>query len=243
MLRSLLEQLSTPLTGEELFDQLPDVVYFIKSENCEYLLVNRTLVERCGHREKRSLIGRKASEVLPPPIGQSFEDQDRAVLETGESIVSRLELHCFPSRDLGWCLTTKLPLRSKSGKTIGLWGVSQDLRLPDSTTTDFRSIANVLALAESSVDNLPTAAQLAKHAGMSRFQFDRRMQAVFGVTARQWLVKLRIGTAEQLLRGTQKPISEIALAAGYSDQSAFTRQFSRTTGLTPRQYRQTFAGP
>lgn len=242
MLSSLLESLNKPLTGEELFDQLPDVVYFIKNEQCEYLLVNRTLVERCGQREKQSLIGRKASEVLPPPIGQSFEDQDRAVLQTGEPIVSRLELHCFPSRELGWCLTTKLPLRSKSGHTIGLWGVSQDLRLPDSTTSEFRSIAKVLTLAERSVENLPTAAQLAKLAGMSRFQFDRRMQAVFGVTARQWLVKLRIGTAEQLLRGSKKPIAEIALAAGYADQSAFTRQFSRTTGLTPRDYRQTFGG-
>ncbi|WP_425400087.1 helix-turn-helix domain-containing protein [Aeoliella sp.] len=242
MLSKFLDQLQQPLTGEELFDQLSDVVYFIKNQQCEYVLVNRTLAERCGQRDKRSLIGRRASEVLPPPIGQSFEDQDQAVLKTGQPIVSHLELHCVPSRDLGWCLTTKLPLRGKSGKTIGLWGVSQDLRLPDSTTSEFRSIAEVLGTAEKSVDDLPTAAQLANMAGMSRYQFDRRMRAVFGVSTRQWLVKLRIGTAEQMLRSSTKPISEIALAAGYADQSAFTRQFTRTTGLSPRDFRRAVSG-
>ena len=44
-------------------------------------------------------------------------------------------------------------------------------------------------------------------------------------------------TALRRLRETADPIAMIALDCGYSDQSAFTRQFKAAVGLTPQQYR------
>ena len=43
--------------------------------------------------------------------------------------------------------------------------------------------------------------------------------------------------AHRLLH-TDMPITEVALQCGYTDHSAFTRQFKALTGFTPRQYRQ-----
>ncbi|MEJ2582972.1 MAG: AraC family transcriptional regulator, partial [Acidobacteriota bacterium] len=40
-----------------------------------------------------------------------------------------------------------------------------------------------------------------------------------------------------MLRRNSDPIAEIAVTCGYFDQSAFSRVFRRTVGLTPRQYR------
>ncbi len=60
---------------------------------------------------------------------------------------------------------------------------------------------------------------------MSRFQLDRRMRSVFGLVTGQWLVKIRLDAAQRLLKDAEIPISTIALRVGYSDQSAFTRQF------------------
>jgi AraC family transcriptional regulator len=39
------------------------------------------------------------------------------------------------------------------------------------------------------------------------------------------------------LVGSEKAMSEIALAAGFSDQSHFNRSFKRETGVSPTQYR------
>jgi transcriptional regulator GlxA family with amidase domain len=50
-------------------------------------------------------------------------------------------------------------------------------------------------------------------------------------------LKLRVDLAERHLRQTDRSIAAIALETGYSDQSAFTRQFRRATGLSPREYR------
>jgi AraC-like DNA-binding protein len=237
MIETLLSQLDNPFTGEQLFDYLSDIVFFIKDEHGRYLVVNNTLVQRCGLRDKQQLIGKTPSEVLRPPLGDSFQAQDQATLKTGQPLLCQLELHIYPSREVGWCLTTKLPLRNRRGQTIGLVGVSQDLRLPDMDAAEYQALAAVIAYAESNIATAPTISTLAKIASMSRYQLDRRMQRVFGLTTSQWLLKMRIDRAQQQLVSTNQSIADIALSVGYADQSAFTRQFHHMTGMSPRDYR------
>ena len=237
MSEKLFACLASPFTGEELFDQLSDIVYFVKNRQGRYEIVNRTLVERSGAREKRDLLGRTASEVSSGPLGALFEEQDLNVIRSGKPILSQLELHAYPSWDLGWCLTTKIPLRDAQGGVLGLVGVSQDLRSPARNSDGLEQIRDALEHAQNRLGSPPSVEELAGVAGMSRYQFDRRMQIVFSLTTRQWLVKLRVGAAESMLRDTDEPIATVAQAVGYSDQSAFSRQFLKTTGLTPMAYR------
>jgi len=239
MIHELLRQLEKPFTGEELFDHLSDIVFFIKNANGEYLVANTTLATRCGLNSKQELIGRTASQVLRRPLGDRFFDQDQHVLKTGEPLLSQLELHIYDSGNVGWCVTTKLPLRKHGGKVIGLVGVSQDLRLPDYEANEYEHVAAAIDYAEKNLSARPSVDRIAAVAGMSRYQLDRRMRHVFGLTTGQWLVKIRIDLAQRLLLATNTPIAAIALKAGYSDQSAFTRQFRRATGLSPREYRAT----
>lgn len=51
----------------------------------------------------------------------------------------------------------------------------------------------------------------------------------------------RIRFAQQRMLESNEPLVEIALAAGFADQTHFTRSFKRVTGLTPSQFRKTFA--
>ena len=237
MISEFLQQLNPPLTGEELFDHLADIVYFIKDANGKYLVVNETLVTRCGVANKQSLIGRTPAEVLRAPLGDRFASQDRDVLKSGKPLLSQLELHVHPTGEVGWCMTTKLPLRDQRGKVVGLVGVSQDLRIPDSETDDYQQMASAIEFAEQNLSAPPSVEKLATIAQMSRYQLDRRMRRVFGLTTGQWLLKVRLDVAQRLLQETNQSISAVALEAGYSDQSAFTRQFRRATGLTPGEYR------
>ena len=231
------EQLAEPFTAEPVFDQLPDIVFFIKDIEGRYICVNRTLAERCGLPDKSELLARKPSDVLGETLGRAYELQDQRVIRTGQRLVDQLELHLVRSRDVGWCLTTKVPLHAQDGSIVGLVGVSQDLRLPDMTTADFAHIADAIRFAEENLSQRPSIRELAGLAGMSVYQLDRRMQRVFGLTTGQWILKIRIGHASAILIDSDMPIAEVALQAGYSDQSAFTRQFRRSTGLSPSEYR------
>ncbi|WP_166822280.1 AraC family transcriptional regulator [Thalassoroseus pseudoceratinae] len=239
-IQHFLNELEPPFTGEALFDCLSDVVFFIKDACGRYIVVNQTVVDRCGFRSKDDLIGRTASQVFRAPLGESYETQDRVVLQSGRPLTMQLELHIYPARDVGWCLTNKMPLRRKDGDIAGLVGISQDLRLPDSSIDEYKGIATAIRYAENNLASPPSVQDLAEVAGMSRYQLDRRIRRVFGLTAGQWLMKLRIDHAQQSLQETDISISQIALEAGYTDQSAFTRQFRQATGLSPREFRQAF---
>jgi len=74
-------------------------------------------------------------------------------------------------------------------------------------------------------------------AGLSPYQFDQRIRKIFQITAGQFLHKVRMDAAVRRLRETNDSVAMIALDCGYSDQSAFTRQFRATVGLTPRAFR------
>ena len=222
-----------------LFDCLRDVVFFVKDVEGRYLSVNRTLVERCGLQNSRQLIGQTARDVFRKPFGDRFTEQDLAVLATGEPLVDCLELHLYPTRDPGWCVTNKQPLRDAHGGVAGLIGVSQDLRVPDYDAPEFEQLAAAVRYTETHLSRRLSPGDLADRAGMSPYQLDRRIRRVFGMSTGQWLIKLRMDAAERLLRESKRSIVEVALETGYADQSAFARQFKTSTGLTPRDYRRT----
>jgi len=222
---------------EHLFDRVPDVVFFVKDLKSRYRVVNTTLVERCGLREKSELIGRTTAEVFPSPLGERYLEQDRSVVHSGEPLIQRLELHLYPNRREGWCLTDKVPLTDSDGAVVGIAGISRDLDVPD-RTADADDLFRAVELLRSDPTETRTVDGIARRVGLSPYQLNRRLRNLLGITARQLLVKSRIDTASRLLRTTSLAISDVAQQSGYCDQSAFTRQFRRSTGLTPKEYRQ-----
>jgi AraC-like DNA-binding protein len=78
---------------------------------------------------------------------------------------------------------------------------------------------------------------LAGLANLSVCYFVRAFRQSMGVTPHDYLIRQRVGKAKQLLAGTDMPLSEIALAAGFADQSHFARRFRQHVGMLPRHYR------
>ncbi|HKX62520.1 MAG TPA: PAS domain-containing protein, partial [Verrucomicrobiae bacterium] len=71
----------------DLFDHVPDIVFFVKDSAGRYLAVNRALAERCGADERQALIGRKVSDVFPPALAARYAAQDAVVLRSGRPIL------------------------------------------------------------------------------------------------------------------------------------------------------------
>jgi PAS domain S-box-containing protein len=231
-----------PLALAALFDHLPDVVFFVKDLAGRYLAVNPTLVARLGLKRGEELIGRTAADVFPSPLGESYRRQDLAIVRSGRPLLDRLELHLYPSGTTGWCLTHKYPLAGPDGATIGLCGISRDLHAPSDRSDEYRRLAGALERIHADFREPLTIADLAGDAGLSAYQFDRRVRRLFGVSAGQLLDKVRLDEAVRLLRETAQPIATVALAVGYGDQSAFARRFRQSSGLTPRQFRTAAGG-
>ena len=233
-------QLAKPFTGEALFDCLGDLVFFMKNIRGEYVVVNQTLVERCGLRDKNELIGRRADEIFPPPLGWNYRAQDERVLKNGGAIRNQLELHFYPSGARGWCLTNKLPLYDRAGRVAGLVGISKDLQAANERGEDYSRVAGIVQHIQTNFGEPLRVRELAARAGFSTYQFEQRVRKIFQITAGQLIQKVRMEHAVRQLRDTDDAIATIALDCGYSDQSAFTRQFRQAVGLSPSEYRRTF---
>lgn len=236
----LFSQLAEPFTGEALFDCLNDVVFFVKNRRGEYVVVNQTLVKRCGRKHKRDLIGHRADELFPPPLGAIYREQDESVLRQGAAILNQLELHFASSGARAWCLTNKLPLRDGVGNVIGLVGISKDLQAVNERSEEYARVAKVVQHIQKNFGEPLRVKDLAARAGLSPYQFEQRIRKIFFITAGQLVQKVRMENAVRLLRETEESIADIALNCGYSDQSAFTRQFRQTVGLAPSEYRRLF---
>ncbi len=232
---NILHALKQPEVIELLFDHLPDIAFFVKNDKGQYTLVNETLVTRTGFNQKSDLIGKLPTEIYGKELGRRYQEQDQLVVQTGKQIIRYLELHNYQSQETGWCLTTKIPL-FEDEKCVGVIGVSQDLKSPDITDKSLKHISAALEHAEKNLADNPAITQMADIAKMSPYQLDRRMKMVYGLTAGKWLLKTKITKASQLLIESQESILDIAFAVGYSDQSAFTRQFKKATGLTPTEF-------
>jgi AraC-like DNA-binding protein len=239
MSHDFFSELAEPFTGEAVFDLLSDLVFFVKNRRCEYVAVNHTLVNRCGRSKKADLIGRRADEIFPPPLGGLYRAQDENVMRNGVAILSQLELHFYPNGGRGWCLTNKLPLRGKCGQVIGLVGISKDLQTAHQRSADYSAVAEAVNFIQKNFGESLRVTGLAARAGLSPYQFEQRIRKIFGLTAGQLIQKTRMESAERMLRETDAPIASIAIDCGYSDQSAFSRQFRQTTGLSPSSYRST----
>ena len=101
-------------------------------------------------------------------------------------------------------------------------------------------IAEVVRHLESSAVQSLQLEDLAGMAGLSRYHFLRAFKSVIGTTPHQWVLRARLRHAAHRLATSRSPITEIALDAGFTDLSNFTRSFVAEYGVSPRRFR---AGP
>jgi len=79
--------------------------------------------------------------------------------------------------------------------------------------------------------------ELAALVGLSRSYFFQAFQASLGQAPHAYLVARRVARAQALMATTDRPLSEIALACGLTDQPHLTRLFRRVVGTSPAAWR------
>jgi AraC family transcriptional regulator len=81
--------------------------------------------------------------------------------------------------------------------------------------------------------------EIARSAGVHPAHLAREFRRHYRCTVGEYVRELRIEHARRELASSDTPLVEIALAAGFSDQSHFSKAFKRHTGLTPTEFRRT----
>jgi len=85
-------------------------------------------------------------------------------------------------------------------------------------------------------------AQIAQQCGLSPSHFARAFRISTGLAPHQWLLRRRVDRAKELLRDPVQPLTAIAFACGFADQSHFTRVFGAIAGMPPGEWRRCVRG-
>ncbi|MEM6452314.1 MAG: AraC family transcriptional regulator [Cyanobacteria bacterium P01_D01_bin.105] len=100
-----------------------------------------------------------------------------------------------------------------------------------------RQLRQVLDYIDTHLDQEIKLADLAQLLDISQFHFSRLFKQSLGVSPYQYLLQQRVERAKQLLKSTDRLITDIALACGFNSHSHLSKQFKQLTGTTPKAYR------
>jgi len=81
-----------------------------------------------------------------------------------------------------------------------------------------------------------TLEKLGKQFNLNPFYLQKQFKRYIGQSPTEYLIYLRMTKAKELLRSTNKSISQIASLVGFDNLGYFTRRFKQQEGITPREY-------
>jgi PAS domain S-box-containing protein len=221
-----------------LFDLLPDMSFFIKDRQGRFVALNRRACDYCGVKKERDAIGRTDLDFFPLQRANEYRRDDDLVMSTGKAILNRVESAPEAEGSPRLVLTSKLPLRDRKGAIIGIAGFSRQLdQMRDRSTQEAR-FAKIIEHMHQHPQETLASRDLARMAGLSQSQFDRSFRRVFGTSARQYLLRVRIEAACRHLAESGDTVSALAQEFGFYDHAHFSRCFRQVMGVTPTEYRE-----
>lgn len=108
-----------------LIDNLPDCIY-VKDSERRFLVANAAVARLMGVASPEELIGQQDEDFYPEHAVGEFREDEEKVLR-GESLMNKDEPRTDHEGRVTEILTTKIPLRDRAGKVVGLVGISRDI--------------------------------------------------------------------------------------------------------------------
>lgn len=108
---------------------------------------------------------------------------------------------------------------------------------PTEESIDLLRIGDAIAHIETHYQGKITLDELAAKSHLSQRHFCRIFQECIGRSPIDHLMYVRCQKAAELLKGTDRTITDIAFDCGFSDSNYFTRCFRKTMEMTPKKYR------
>lgn len=123
---------------------------------------------------------------------------------------------------------------------IRLYSNTTVVRMPRERSARTSTADRAIEFMRANIQESIGLAEIAEAVGLSPSQLARVFKSSCGSPPHRFLINMRIGHAQCLLRSSDLPIAEIALECGFSHQEHLTHQFRRACGTTPAAYRRDY---
>jgi PAS domain S-box-containing protein len=134
-----------------LMDNIPDRIYFKDTES-RFFRINRAVAAQFQIKHPSEAVGRTDGDFFTPEHAENALADERWVIQQGQPLLGKVERDTLPDGSVTWALTSKLPLKDKQGRIVGVFGVSRDITALKKAETELQAERNLL---RSLIDNLP----------------------------------------------------------------------------------------
>tara|TARA_B100001094_G_scaffold265158_1_gene267518 strand:- start:895 stop:1521 length:627 start_codon:yes stop_codon:yes gene_type:complete len=201
------------------------------------MVINRKGCEICGVAKEEDAIGKTDHDFFGLEKADKYRADDLVVMKSGKPILNRIEAAANQVGSKRLMISDKVPIRDRQGRVMGLAGIGRLVERLSGRSGNVDQFANMVDYIQNNYGDSITTPKLAKMSGMSLSQFERRFKRAFGLSAHQYILRLRVSGAARFLTKTELTISEIALECGFYDQAHFCRSFRKIMNLTPSAFR------
>lgn len=217
----------------EFTELTPDLIFFVKRQNREYLLGNSALARVVGAKRFNDIAGKKTSDFYDENIVARYDELDK-IVGRGDTLVERLDFSSSNNGKPSWYLYSRKAVEV-AGEKVFL-GVSRRLNNFAGSNRIYGRLAKATDLITKRLSEKIDIEEVASHSGCSSSQLERDFARVFHLSPKNYQTRLRIQIAKDRLR-QDVPLFDIATECGFIDQSGLSRAFKMNTGITPSRYR------
>jgi AraC-like DNA-binding protein len=197
-----------------------EALSLIRQENPELVILDLLMPELDGFGVLKVMQKDKLLHKIPVIVltGQSLSDDDMLRLNRGVTAILSKDVY-------------------RAEETLAFIVEALD-HFPKLGTARQRLARRAAAYIHEHFSERITRDEIADNLGVNKDYLTRCFHAEMGITPTSYLRRFRLNQAKILLGGSDKNITEVALAVGYSDSNYFSRAFREETGMSPSTYRQ-----
>jgi PAS domain S-box-containing protein len=112
---------------EALMENIPDAVYF-KDIDSRFIIVNSWIAQKVFSLSgPAQAIGRTDFDFFSQEHARQAYENEQTIISSGKPLLGIEERETWPDGRVSWALTSKFPLRDRTGTVIGTWGISRDI--------------------------------------------------------------------------------------------------------------------
>ncbi len=119
-----------------LIENIPDYIY-VKDKKSKFVLANPSLINEMGATFLKEIMGKTDFDFYPRNIADTLFKDEQQIIKTGKPIIQKEEFLEFGNGEKKWISTTKVPLKDKRERIIGIVGIGRDI-------TSYKILENIL---------------------------------------------------------------------------------------------------
>ena len=109
-----------------ILELIPDLLY-IKDKDSRFVVANKRIVNHMGFNIQDELIGKSDHDIYPKDMADEFRMDEIQIMASGEPKLNKIEKGRSNKGESIWVSTSKVPIKDKDGKVVGIIGIGKDI--------------------------------------------------------------------------------------------------------------------